>query len=263
MVGDDLVDALVDLGLALGGRVGLDHVDELVLSHVLSSWVWAPGSAGTEEGAVRRAQSNRRLPAPSERGRTMRPTGEEKEDREEEVREEGREAGEEPPKREVKAVPKAVPAAAKAAAPVEDGITPYLCCKGAAAALDFYAKAFGAVETLRMQGTDGSIGHAEHPIEGAPIMVSDEWPDGGVFSPQTLGGSPVTVHMYVRERRRARRAGGDGRGDRGPRSEDEPYGDRAATLRDPFGHRWMVATKKEDVSKEEMEVRFGGSYLVT
>ncbi len=168
-----------------------------------------------------------------------------------------------PPKRKAKAVPKAVPAAAKAAAPVEDGITPYLCCKGAAAALDFYAKAFGAVETLRIQGKDGSIGHAGITIEGAPLMVSDEWPDGGVFSPQTLGGTPVTVHMYVRNVdalvARAEKAGATVV--RAP--NDEPYGDRAATLRDPFGHRWMVATKKEDVSKEEMEVRFGGSYLVT
>ena len=172
-----------------------------------------------------------------------------------------------PPKRVAKAVAKAKPAAAKAVAkavaPVEDGITPYLCCKGAAAALDFYAVAFGAVETLRIQGKDGSIGHAGITIEGAPLMVSDEWPDGGVFSPQTLGGSPVTVHMYVKNVdalvSRAEKAGATVV--RAP--NDEPYGDRAATLRDPFGHRWMVATKKEDVSKEEMEVRFGGAYLVT
>jgi len=167
------------------------------------------------------------------------------------------------PRRAAKAVAKAKPAAARAAAPVEDGITPYLCCKGAAAALDFYAKAFGAVETLRIQGKDGSIGHAGITIEGAPLMVSDEWPDGGVFSPQTLGGSPVTVHMYVKNVdalvARAQKAGATVV--RGP--NDEPYGDRAATLRDPFGHRWMVATKKEDVSKQEMEARFGGAYLVT
>ena len=170
------------------------------------------------------------------------------------------------PKRVAKAVAKAKPvkaAAPKTAAPVEDGITPYLCCKGAAAALDFYAQAFGAIETLRIAGKDGSIGHAGMTIEGAPLMVSDEWPDGGVFSPQTLGGSPVTVHMYVKNVdgfvARAQKAGATVV--RGP--NDEPYGDRAATLRDPFGHRWMVATKKEDVSKQEMEIRFGGAYLVT
>ena len=155
-------------------------------------------------------------------------------------------------------------AAAKAAAPVvEGGITPYLCCKGAAAALDFYAKAFGSVETLRIQGKDGSIGHAGITIEGSPVMVSDEWPDGGVFSPQTLGGSAVTVHMYVKNVdalvARAEKAGATVV----RRPDDQPYGDRAATLRDPFGHRWMVATKKEDVSKQEMEARFGGAYLVT
>src|SRR5262245_35987723 len=95
-------------------------------------------------------------------------------------------------KARAKAKPKPVAAAA------EGGITPYLCVKGGAAALEFYVKAFGAVETLRIAGKDGSIGHAGITIEGAPLMVSDEWPDGGVFSPQTLGGSPVTVHMYVK-----------------------------------------------------------------
>ena len=171
------------------------------------------------------------------------------------------------PKRKARAVAKAKPKARAparaAAAPAEDGITPYLCCKGAAAALDFYAKAFGSVETLRIQGKDGSIGHAGITIEGAPLMVSDEWPDGGVFSPQTLGGTPVTVHMYVKNVdalvARAQKAGATVV--RAP--QDEPYGDRAATLRDPFGHRWMVATKKEEVSKQEMESRFGGAYLVT
>lgn len=168
------------------------------------------------------------------------------------------------PKRKQKAVAKAKPAAAKTAAKqVEGGITPYLCCKGGAAALDFYAKAFGAIETLRIQGKDGSIGHAGITIEGSPLMVSDEWPEGGVFSPQTLGGTPVTVHMYVKNVdalvTRAGKAGATVV--RAP--QDEPYGDRSATLRDPFGHRWMVATKQEDVSKQEMEVRFGGAYLVT
>ena len=166
------------------------------------------------------------------------------------------------PKRK-KVAAKPARAAAKAAAPVEGGITPYLCCKGAAAALDFYAKAFGAVETLRIQGKDGSIGHAGITIEGSALMVSDEWPDGGVFSPQTLGGTPVTVHMYVKtvDALVARAAKAGATVVRAP--NDEPYGDRAATLRDPFGHRWMVASKKEEVSKQEMEARFGGAYLVT
>lgn len=169
-----------------------------------------------------------------------------------------------PARAKVKPKAKARPAAAKAAATAADGgITPYLCCKGGAAALDFYAQAFGAVETLRITGKDGSIGHAGITIEGAPLMVSDEWPEGGVFSPQTLGGSPVTVHMYVKNVdalvARAVKAGATVV--REP--QDQPYGDRSGTLRDPFGHRWIVASKREEVSKEEMESRFGGAYLVT
>jgi len=154
---------------------------------------------------------------------------------------------------------RAVAAAAAAAA----SATPYLCCKGALAALDFYRDAFGAEERLRIAGKDGSIGHADIAIEGAVIMLSDEWPEGGVFSPHTLGGSPVTVHLYVGDvdefTARAVEAGATVLRP----VADQPYGDRSASLRDPFGHRWMVATRKEEVSKEEMERRFGGAYLVT
>jgi len=150
-----------------------------------------------------------------------------------------------------------------AAAAAGSAATPYLCVKGGAAALDFYRKAFGAVETMRIAGKDGSIGHAGIEIEGAALMLSDEWPDGGVFSPHTLGGSPVTVHLLVRNVdalvARAEKAGATVV--RPP--QDQPYGDRSATLRDPFGHRWMVASHQEDVSKEEMERRFGGAFLVT
>jgi PhnB protein len=156
-----------------------------------------------------------------------------------------------------KRVAAAAPAAAAAVA------TPYLCCKGGPAALDFYRKAFGAEERMRITGKDGSIGHADIAIEGALVMLSDEWPEGGVFSPQTLGGSPVTVHLYVRDvdafTARAVEAGATLLRP----VADQPYGDRSASLRDPFGHRWMVATKQEEVSKQEMERRFGGAYLVT
>jgi PhnB protein len=150
-----------------------------------------------------------------------------------------------------------------AAAAAASAATPYLCVKGGAAALDFYRKAFGAVETMRIAGKDGSIGHAGIAIEGAPLMLSDEWAEGGVFSPQTLGGTPVTIHLYVGDvdafARRAIAAGATVLRE----VMDQPYGDRSGTLRDPFGHRWMVASRKEEVSKEEMERRFGGAFLVT
>jgi PhnB protein len=163
------------------------------------------------------------------------------------------------PKRAVKRIAKP-----KAAAAVSAGkATPYICVKGGAAALDFYGRAFGAIETMRITGKDGSIGHAAIEIEGAEIMISDEWPEGGVFSPQTLGGSPVSIHLYVVDvdelAERALAAGATEL----RAVADQPYGDRSGTFRDPFGHRWMISSKREDVSKEEMERRFGGAYLVT
>jgi PhnB protein len=164
-------------------------------------------------------------------------------------------------KRTAKAKPRA--ARAVATARTSGKATPYLCVKGGVAALDFYGKAFGAVERMRIVGKDGSLGHADIEIEGAGIMLSDEYPDGGVFSPHTLGGTPVTVHLYVANvdafAKRAIAAGATVL----RAVEDQPYGDRAGTLRDPFGHRWMVSSKQEDVSKEEMERRFGGAYQVS
>ena len=160
-----------------------------------------------------------------------------------------------------KARPKPKPAAATSAGTGK--VTPYLCCKGGVAALEFYKKAFGGVETLRIVGKDGSLGHGEVEIEGAAIMVSDEAPDLGVFSPHTLGGSPVSIHLYVKScDATTKRAVAAGATVLDPVS-DRPYGDRSGSLRDPFGHRWMISTKREEVSKEEMEKRFGGAYLVT
>jgi len=134
--------------------------------------------------------------------------------------------------------------------------TPYLCVKGAADALAFYARAFGAVETMRLAEPSGRIGHAEIKIGGAPIMLSDEYPEESVLSPATLGGTPVSIHLYVPDVdafvARAEAAGGKVL--RGP--ADQFYGDRSATLRDPFGHHWFFATRKEAVSDQEMQRRY-------
>jgi PhnB protein len=128
-----------------------------------------------------------------------------------------------------------------------------------AAALDFYKTGFGARERMRMTGPDGSIGHAEILVSGAPIFVSDEYADMGVFAPTTVGGSPVTIHLYVRDVdalvAKATAAGATLLG----AVADKPYGDRTGTIRDPFGHRWMVATKKESVGKAALRI-FGESY---
>jgi PhnB protein len=134
-------------------------------------------------------------------------------------------------------------------------VTPYLAIDGAAAAIDFYKKAFGAKERLRMPGPEGKIGHAEIDIEGALIMLADEYLPMSFRSPKTVGGSPVMIHMYVSDVdaffKRAREAGAEVL--REPATQF--YGDRSCSLKDPFGHLWSVATHVEDVSEEELRKR--------
>lgn len=141
-------------------------------------------------------------------------------------------------------------------------VTPHLVVKNAGQALDFYKKAFGAEEVLRMPGPGGMIMHAEVKIGNSHVMLNDEMPDYGAVGPQTIGGTPVTLHLYVNDVdsffKRAVQAGA---------KEEMPvtdmfWGDRYGKLVDPFGHKWSVATHKEDVSPEEMNRRmakeFGG-----
>jgi PhnB protein len=137
-----------------------------------------------------------------------------------------------------------------------EGATPYLCCKDAARAIEFYKKAFGATEVMRMADPTGRIGHAEIKIGAAIIMLSDEHPEIGVRSPQSLGGSPVGINVYVEDvDALATQAVAAGAKLLRPVA-DQFYGDRSATLEDPFGHRWFFATHKEDVSAEEMQKRY-------
>jgi PhnB protein len=134
--------------------------------------------------------------------------------------------------------------------------TPYLCCRDAQKALAFYKEAFGAVETMCLAEPSGRIGHAEFKIGDAVFMLSDEYPEMGVRSPQALGGSPVTMHLYLDDVDAfARRAVAAGATLTRPVS-DQFYGDRSGNLEDPFGHRWMIATHIEDVPAEEMDRRY-------
>jgi PhnB protein len=142
--------------------------------------------------------------------------------------------------------------------PVPEGypvVTPYLSVRGAADAIDFYTKIFGATERMRMPGPDGRIGHAELTIRDSVVMLSDEFPDMGVLSPQSLGGTPVTLSIYVDDVDtvidRAVAAGATL--DRP--IEDRFYGDRSGQIVDPFGHRWSIATHVEDVPPDEMQRR--------
>ena len=134
-------------------------------------------------------------------------------------------------------------------------VTPYLICMGAAAALDYYKKAFGATERMRMAGPDGKIGHAELEIGDSVIMLADEAPDMQAFCPSTIGGTPVSIVLYVTDVDTVfNRALAGGATQIHP-LKDRFYGDRTGTLLDPFGHMWTIATHKEDVPPEEMQRR--------
>jgi len=134
-------------------------------------------------------------------------------------------------------------------------VTPYLIINGASEAIAYYQKAFGATELFRMPAPEGKIGHAEIKIGDSPIMLADEYPEMGYKSPRTLGGSPVSIMIYVEDVDtvfdQAIAAGGKAQRP----VKDQFYGDRSGTLEDPFGHVWHVATHKEDVTPEEMEKR--------
>jgi len=147
--------------------------------------------------------------------------------------------------------------------PIPDGyhsITPYLIIKGAADAIEFYKKAFGAAELLRMPQPDGKIGHAEIKIGDSPIMLSDEFPEMKFFGPQTLGGSSVSLLIYVADVDAVfKQAIAAGAQEQRP-VEDKFYGDRGGSLVDPFGHVWHIATHTEDISPEEMEKRAAAAH---
>ncbi len=136
-------------------------------------------------------------------------------------------------------------------------VTTYLCCKGAARAIDFYEQAFGATETMRLTepGSD-RIGHAEIKIGDTVLMLADEFPDFGALSPQTLGGSPVKLHLHVGDSDAVvKQAVAAGAKVIRPVA-DQFYGERSGTIEDPFGHQWMVSTPKENVSTAEMQRRY-------
>lgn len=139
-------------------------------------------------------------------------------------------------------------------------VTPYLCVKGAPEAIEFYKQAFGATELMRLAAPDGKIGHAEIKIGNSRIMLADEFPEMGFLSPQSLGGTPVTIHLYVEDVDSvARRAVDAGAKVLRP-VEDQFYGDRAGQLEDPFGHVWWVSTHKEEVPLEEIQRRAAALY---
>ena len=142
--------------------------------------------------------------------------------------------------------------------PIPDGyprVSPYLTVDGAAAAIDFYTSVLGASERFRIDAPEGRIGHAELQVGDSVIMVSDAFPDMGIRSPTDIGGTPVTLGVYVNDVDAVFQAALE-RGATAVRPvADQFHGDRSGQFIDPFGHRWSVSTHIEDVSPKEMTTR--------
>jgi PhnB protein len=134
-------------------------------------------------------------------------------------------------------------------------VVPYLCVDGAGAAIEFYSSVFGATERMRMPAPGGKIGHAELQLGDSVIMLSDEFPDMGANAPKSVGGTPVTISIYVEDVDEVYRRAIDAGSTALRPVENQFYGDRSGQFEDPFGHRWSVATHIEDVSPDEMAKR--------
>jgi PhnB protein len=159
-------------------------------------------------------------------------------------------------KLKAKARSKAAAAKRKAKAkPIPAGmkvLSPHLVCAGAADAIAFYKKAFGAVEKGRLAGKDGKLMHASIDVCGASVMLVDEMREWGALSPKALKGTPVTIHLYVDDVDQfVKRAVKAGAAVKMPVA-DMFWGDRYGVIEDPFGHRWSVATHQRDVTEKEM-----------
>ncbi len=143
--------------------------------------------------------------------------------------------------------------------PIPDGyhsVTPYLIVSDAASAIEFYKSAFGASELMRLPGPGGKVMHAEVKIGDSPVMLADEFPEMGMRSASTMGGSPVSICLYVEDVDTCfAQAIAAGAKEKRP-VQDQFYGDRTGTLEDPFGHQWTISTHKEDLTEEEIHKRF-------
>ncbi len=135
-------------------------------------------------------------------------------------------------------------------------LTPHLIVRDAGRAIEFYRRAFGAAETLRLAEPGGRIAHAELRIGDSLVVVGEESPEAGTAGPQTLGGSPVVIHLYVEDVDATAARAVDLGAEVVIPVADQFYGDRAGRLRDPFGHLWAVATHIEEMEAAEMKRRF-------
>ena len=144
------------------------------------------------------------------------------------------------------------------AQPIPDNyprVTPYLIVDGGDAAIGFYKSVLGATERGRMDGPDGKVGHAELEIGDSLVMLADEHPEVDAFGPKSVGGTPVSLHIYVEDADSTFERAIDAGAKQLQPVEDKFYGDRSGSFEDPFGHHWNVATHVEDISPDEMSRR--------
>lgn len=140
-----------------------------------------------------------------------------------------------------------------------EGVTPYLICKNAEAAIDFYKRAFGATELYRI-GAAGMVGHAELKIGNSVIMLADEYPDMGAVGPETIGGTPLSLMIYVEDVDGfTKKAIAEGLEVLRP-VQDQFYGDRSGQFKDPFGHKWVFGTRIENLTPEEIQKRAAAAF---
>lgn len=132
-------------------------------------------------------------------------------------------------------------------------VTPHIVCDGAAAAIEFYKKAFGAVEEIRLPAPNGKLMHARIRICGSAVMLAEEAPEWNALGPKTLKGSPVTIHLYVEDVDAFVKRAADAGATVKMAPADMFWGDRYGVVEDPFGHKWSVATHLRDMTGEEMK----------
>jgi len=135
------------------------------------------------------------------------------------------------------------------------GVTPYLVVKGASAALDFYQKVFGGQEIMRLDGPNGTIGHAEIKIGDSIVMLADACPDGQYQDPTAYGGTPVSLLVYTPDVDATVAKAVEAGAELISPVESKFYGDRMGSIRDPFGHIWLISTHVEDVPPDELQRR--------
>jgi PhnB protein len=135
-------------------------------------------------------------------------------------------------------------------------VFPYLRVRKAAEAIEYYAKAFGAVEKFRLTEPGGRVGHAELDLGGTTIMLSDEYPEYGIRGPESIGGTSMSIHLHVDDADEMLRSAVDAGGTMVREPQDQFYGERSGTVRDPYGHEWNVGHEIEKVEPAEMQRRY-------